>query len=189
MAPLGFLERHCSPLLSTGQLELPCLPLIPSHPTPPVPPLLQQPLLRFRWHRGAAQDENSRGCCWGREEMCHAVRAGSLQGCGGDRERTRPGQIANCRDGEQSSQTVSKEGDRDRGKMVGRGTSAGGHGHHDVTSHERPSAIAHAGWPQTLLAGKWVKLPLAMLPACSGATPRHLGTENGHFENTTHQVL
>lgn len=34
-----------------------------------------------------------------------------------------------------------------------------------------------------------LKLPLAVLPACSGATSRHLGTENGHFENTTHQVF
>lgn len=60
VAPLGFLERHCSPLVSTGQLELPCLPLIP---TPPTPLPLQQPLLRFRWHRG-----NSKGLLLGKGE-------------------------------------------------------------------------------------------------------------------------
>lgn len=55
-----------------------------------------------------------------------------MQGRGRDsglfREGTRAGQTANCRDGEQSPQAVSKEGDRDRGNVLGKGTSAGGHG-------------------------------------------------------------
>lgn len=65
MAPLGFQESHCSPLLRTGQLEFPWLPQIPSQPSRASAACSNLCSGSGRlW--GAAQDGNSWGCCWRR---------------------------------------------------------------------------------------------------------------------------